>query len=92
MEAILHTLKSMWKTEKSFDIRDLGSNMVLILFNEEYNLDHILMRDPWSFDKYLLGLYKLERNKSVKNAQKFLGSDTWPSNSTHKQSECRGYW
>ena len=85
-------LKSVWKTEKSFDIRDLGSNMVLILFNEEYNLDHILMRGPWSFDKYLLGLYKLERNKSVKNAQKFLGSDTRPSNSTHEQSECKGYW
>ena len=69
MEAILHTLKSTWKTEKSFDIRDLGSNMVLILFDEEYNLDHILMHGPWSFDKYLLSLYKLERNESVKNAQ-----------------------
>ena len=59
MEAVLCTLKSMWKTEKSFDVRDLGSNMVLVLFDEEYDLDHILMRGPWSFDKYLLGLYKL---------------------------------
>uniref|UniRef100_A0A7N2MKR5 DUF4283 domain-containing protein n=1 Tax=Quercus lobata TaxID=97700 RepID=A0A7N2MKR5_QUELO len=44
----------MWKTEKSFDIRDLGSNMVLILFDEEYDLNHILMRGPWSFDKWML--------------------------------------
>ena len=42
--------------------------MVLILFDEEYDLDHILMRGPWSFGKYLLGLYKLEHNESVKNA------------------------
>ena len=69
MEAILRTLKSMWKTKKSFDIGDLSSNMVLILFDEEYDLDHILMHGPWSFDKYLLSLYKLERNESVKNAQ-----------------------
>ena len=69
MKAILRTLKSTWKTKKSFDIRDLGSNMVLILFDEEYDLDHILMHGPWSFNKYLLGLYKLERNESVKNTQ-----------------------
>ena len=27
------------------------------------------MRGPWSFDKYLLGLYKLGKNKAVKNAR-----------------------
>lgn len=69
METILRMLKSMWKTEKSFDVRDLGSNMVLVLFNEEYDLDHILMCGPWSFDKYLLGLCKLEKNEAVKNAR-----------------------
>ena len=69
MEVVLHTLKSMWKTKKSFDVRDLGSNMALVLFDDEYDLDHILMRGPWSFDKYLLGLYKLGKNKAVKNAR-----------------------
>ena len=68
-EAILRTLKSMWKTEKIFDIRDLGSNMALVLFDEEYDLGHILIRGLWSFDKYLLGLYKLGKNEAVKNAQ-----------------------
>lgn len=69
MEAVMCTQKSMWKTENSLDIRDLGSNMVLVLFDDEDDLDHILMRGPWSFDKYLLGLYKLKNNESVKNAQ-----------------------
>ena len=27
------------------------------------------MRGPWSFDKYLLGLSKLEKNEAVKNAR-----------------------
>lgn len=43
MEAVFHTLNSMWNTKKSFDIRDLGSNRVMILFDDEYDLDHILM-------------------------------------------------
>ena len=69
MEAILHTLKRMWKTEKSFDVWDLRSNMALVLFDEEYDLGHILMRGPWSFDKNLLGLYKLGKNEAVKNVK-----------------------
>ena len=69
MEAAFRTLiKSMWKTEKSFNIRDLGSNTAMILFDDEDDLDHILMRGPWFFDKYLLGLYKPGKNKAVKNA------------------------
>ena len=32
METVFRTLKSMWKTEKSFNICDLGSNTTMILF------------------------------------------------------------
>ena len=63
MESVLRTLKSLWKTKNSFDICDLGSNVVLVLFDDEDDLDHILMRGPWSFDKYLLCLYKLKNNE-----------------------------
>lgn len=76
MEAVFRTLNSMWKTKKSFDIRDLGSNRVMILFDDEYDLDHILMWGPWSFDKYLLGLYKPGKNEVVKNA-KFDKESFW---------------
>ena len=68
MEAVFQTLKSMWRTEKSFDIRDLGLNTAMILFDDEYDLDHILMHGPWSYDKYLLGLYKPRKNESIKHA------------------------
>lgn len=40
----------------------------MILFDNEDDLDHILMRGPWSFDKYLLGLYKLGKKEAIKNA------------------------
>ena len=69
MEAVFRTLKSMWRTEKGFDIRDLGSNTAMILFDDEYDLDHIMMRGPWSYDKYLLGLYKPRKNESIKHAR-----------------------
>lgn len=68
MEVVFRTLKSMWKTEKSFDIRDLGSNTAMIIFYDEDDLDCILLCGPWSFDKYLLGLYKPGKNEAVKNA------------------------
>ena len=80
---MLRTLKSMWKTEKCFDIRDLGSNMVLVLFDEEYDLDHILMRGPWSFD--ILGLYKLEKNEAVKHAR-FDRASFWVQMHNHNHN------
>ena len=43
--------------------------MAMILFDDEYDLDHILMRGPWSYDKYLLGLYKPRKNESIKHAR-----------------------
>lgn len=69
MEVVFRTLKSMWRTEKSFDIHDFGSNTTMILFDDEYDLYHILLRGPWSYDKYLLGLYKPGKNESIKHAR-----------------------
>ena len=74
METIFRTLKSMWKTDKSFNICDLGSNTAMILFDNEDDLNRILMCGPWSFDKYLLGLYQLGTNEAVKSASFDKGS------------------
>ena len=41
-----------------FEIRNLGANTVLILFEDVADVNHILMQGPWFFDKYLIGLNK----------------------------------
>ena len=52
MEAITRTLKIMWGSRCSFDICDLGNNIVLLLFDDEDDPKRMLMRGPWPFDKY----------------------------------------
>ena len=43
MEAITRTLKIIWGSGGSFDIRDLGNNIVMLLFDDEDDLKRILM-------------------------------------------------
>ena len=35
LKAMASTLKSAWKTEFSFEVRDLGENKVIFLFEDE---------------------------------------------------------
>ena len=57
LEAITRTLKMMWRSGRSFDICDLGNNVVMPLFDDEDDPNRILMQGPWSFDKYMVGLF-----------------------------------
>lgn len=59
-----------------FEIRNLGANTVLILFEDVVDVNCILMRGPWFFDKYLIGLYKPGEVATVDNAT-FDSSSFW---------------
>lgn len=65
MESLSRTLRSMWCSIPTFEIRDLGSNTALVLFENEANSLKILAQGPWSFDKYLMGLYKPKEDESM---------------------------
>ncbi|KAK7830730.1 hypothetical protein CFP56_027998 [Quercus suber] len=54
VETLVRTLKSMWRPVQNFEVRDLGSNTVLIIFDDDAALMKILTQGPWSFDKYLI--------------------------------------
>ena len=57
LDAIDRTLKSMWRFGGAFEIRDLGANTVLIIFEDVVDVNRILMQGPCYFDKYSIGLY-----------------------------------
>nr|POE92280.1 hypothetical protein CFP56_57118 [Quercus suber] len=57
LEAAVKTLKSMWRDGGNFDVRDLGNNTAMLIFDDEDDPQWILMQRPWSFDKYLIGLF-----------------------------------
>ena len=65
MESLSRTLRSMWCSIPTFEIRDLLSNTALVLFENEANSLKILAQGPWSFDKYLMGLYKPKEDESM---------------------------
>lgn len=69
MEALSRTLKSMWRSIQDFELRDLKSNTVLILFSSEADSLKILDQQPWSFDKYLIGFYKPTVEESIDDAK-----------------------
>ena len=58
LEALTRTLRSMWRSIQTFEVRDLGSNTVLLIFEDESVPQKLMTQGPWTFDKYLIGLYK----------------------------------
>lgn len=76
LEALARTLCSMWRFVQNFEVHDLGSNTVLIIFDDEVGLLKILSQGPWSFDTYLVGLYKAKDEESVDDAM-FVGVSFW---------------
>lgn len=69
MAALSRTLKSMWRSIQDFELQDLGSNTVLILFSSEADSLKTLAQQPWSFDKYLISLYKPTAEESVEDTK-----------------------
>ena len=65
LEAIRRALRSVWRTKRDFEVSDIGENRVLLLFQEKEDLDRVLLQRPWSFDKYILLLHKLEVGESI---------------------------
>ncbi|KAK9993454.1 hypothetical protein SO802_023157 [Lithocarpus litseifolius] len=59
LESVARVLRTVWRTEKNFEVSDMGENKVLFLFQKEKDMDRVLLLSPWSFDKYLLVLHKL---------------------------------
>ena len=58
----------MWRSIQTFEVRDLGSNTVLLIFEDESVPQKLMTQGPWTFDKYLIGLYKPLGEESVEDA------------------------
>ncbi|XP_075656424.1 uncharacterized protein LOC142626476 [Castanea sativa] len=65
MELVARVLKTIWKTEWNFEVCDLGENRALFQFEKRDDLEKIVLLGPWSFDKYMLLLHKMEAGESM---------------------------
>ena len=66
VEVVARTLRPLWKTKQDFHIKDLGNHMILFSFEDDLDVEHVLLGAPWSFDKYLIALCRYESDKSLK--------------------------
>ena len=60
LEAVMRTLKPLWRSVHDFNGRDMGNNRVLFRFTDTANMERVLVNGLWSFDKYLILLKRLE--------------------------------
>nr|POF14968.1 hypothetical protein CFP56_63306 [Quercus suber] len=67
LEAVANTLKSAWRTDLSFEVRDQGENKAIFLFEDETDMIRVLTNGPWTFDKYLLAVHKLGEEEQIQN-------------------------
>lgn len=51
---LLFEFKQIWRTYKDFHIRAIGNQVLLFNFELDTDTDHVLLSEPWSFDRYLI--------------------------------------
>ena len=64
MEAVLRTLKPLWRSVHGFTGRDMGRNRVMFLFTDTVDMERVIANGPWSFDKYLILLKRIDDDQS----------------------------
>lgn len=67
LESVVRVLRLVWRAEHNFKVSDLGENKVMFLLQSKDDMERVLLLSPWSFDKYLLILHKLEHGEAVKD-------------------------
>ncbi|XP_075645403.1 uncharacterized protein LOC142616429 [Castanea sativa] len=53
------------KTRKGFEIKDMGDHRVLFVFSDATDVDRGLMGEPWTFDRHLVVLEKMNSDDAI---------------------------
>ena len=66
MEAFARTFKLLWRTRKLFEARDMGDHRVVFVFINASDAEKVLMGEPWTFDKHLVTMKRIEKHTDVR--------------------------
>lgn len=58
--ALIETMKKLWSPTKGVECRELGHNLISFQFNTKRDMDRVLEKEPWHFNKYVLVLKPLK--------------------------------
>ncbi|KAL0005887.1 hypothetical protein SO802_013448 [Lithocarpus litseifolius] len=64
-EAIVRTFSPLWRAKNDFKVCDAGDHIMLFVFDNAEEVNKILSSEPWSFDRHLVLLQRLESSTSV---------------------------
>ena len=67
MDAVGRTFKRVWRCSDGFMIRNMNEHQMLFGFDEERDVNWILMNQPWSFDKHLVVVMRFEKDIPLKS-------------------------
>ncbi|KAK7855445.1 hypothetical protein CFP56_027770 [Quercus suber] len=82
----------MWRDGGNFDVRDLGNNTAMLIFDDEDDPQWILMQRPWSFDKYLGHLVNVRDSQTQWISFKYECMPNfcyWCGVTNHDEKDCR---
>jgi hypothetical protein len=60
MESVLRALKPLWRPVRELKARDMGDNKAMFMFRDEVDLERVLANGPWSFDRHLVILTRID--------------------------------
>ena len=76
VEAVIKTFNPLWRSKKGFEVRRAGDHILLFVFDNREEVDKILSRAPWRFDKHLVVLQRYDREVPIR-ALKFDTIPVW---------------
>ena len=62
MDAMGRTFKQLWRYSKGFRIQNLNDHKVLLVFDDEWDVNWILISQPRSFNKHLVVVQRYEKD------------------------------
>ncbi|KAK9280752.1 hypothetical protein L1049_003640 [Liquidambar formosana] len=65
-KALRNTLRLMWNVGNEVKIEDVGDNLLLVKFQDEFQMRKVIDGDPWMFDNHLILLRRWEQGMHVK--------------------------
>ena len=64
IDAVMRTLKPLWRAARGLKGRNMGDNRVMFLFENTVEMEWVMANGPWSFDKLLILLKRIEDDGS----------------------------
>jgi hypothetical protein len=58
-----------WRPRFRAQMKDLGNNLFIVVFNDVMDRDIVMMNGPWAFDKNLVMMRPFDGNQTIQDVQ-----------------------